>query len=95
MFSLSRVISVMVKESRNYENFVCVYNINGFHYGNYHFGVGSLVETAAKNEHEVSVKVLLTKDEYSAQEIIGFGFRSSLNEQNSPITPVSLVFLMD
>ena len=25
MFSLSRVISAMVKESRNYENFVCVY----------------------------------------------------------------------
>ena len=49
----------MVKESRNYENFVCVYNINGYHCGNYHFGVGSLVETATKNEHEVSVKVLL------------------------------------
>ena len=95
MFSLSRVISVMVKESRNYENFVCVYNINGFHYGNYHFCVGSLVETAAKNEHEVSVKVLLTKDEYSAQEIIEIGFRGSLNEQISPITHVSLVFLMD
>ena len=59
------------------------------------FCVGSLVQTAVKNGHEVSVKVLLTKDEYSAQEIIGIGFRSSLNEQNSPITPVSLVFLMD
>ena len=70
-------------------------NVIGFHYNNYHFGVGSLVETAAKNEHEVCVKVLLTKDEYSAQEIIWIGFRSSLNEQNSPITPVSLVFLMD
>ena len=69
-------------------------NINGFHYGNYHFGVGSLVQTAVKNGHDVSVKVLLTKDEYSAQEIIGIGFRGSLNEQNSPITPVSLVFLM-
>ena len=41
-------------------------NINGFHYDNYHFGVGSLVQTAVKNGHEVSVKVLLTKDEYSA-----------------------------
>ena len=70
-------------------------NVNGFHYRNYHFGVGSLVQTAVKNGHEVSVKVLLTKDEYSAQEIIGIGFRGSLNEQNSPITPVSLVFLMD
>ena len=70
-------------------------NVNGFHYGNYHFGVVSLVQTAVKNGHDVSVKVLLTKDEYSAQEIIGIGFRSSLNEQNSPITPVSLVFLMD
>ena len=70
-------------------------NINGFHYGNYHFGVGTLVQTAVKNGHDVSVKVLLTKDEYSAQEIIGIGFRCSLNEQNSPITPVSLAFLMD
>ena len=70
-------------------------NVNGFHYNNYHFGVGSLVQTAVKNGNEVSVKVLLTKDEYSAQEIIGIGFRGSLNEQNSPITPVSLVFLMD
>ena len=59
------------------------------------FCVGSLVQTAAKNEHEVSVKVLLTKDEYSAQEIIRFGFRGSLNEQNSPITTVSLVFLIN
>ena len=59
------------------------------------FCVGSLVQTAVKNGHDVSVKVLLTKDEYSAQEIIGIGFRGSLNEQNSPITPVSLVFLMD
>ena len=83
----------MVKESRNYENFVCVYNINGFHYGNYHFCVGSLVETAAKNEHEVSVKVLLTKDEYSAQEIIRFGFRGRLNEQNSPILMTCMVLL--
>ena len=59
------------------------------------FCVGSLVQTAVKNGHEVSVKVLLTKDEYSAQGIIGIAFRGSLNEQNSPITPVSLVFLMD
>ena len=59
------------------------------------FCVGSLVQTAVKNGHEVSFKVLLTKDEYSAQEIIGIGFRGSLNEQNSLITPVSLVFLMD
>ena len=59
------------------------------------FCIGSLIHTAVKNWHEVSVKVLLTKDEYSAQEIIGIGFRGSLNEQNSPITPVSLVFLMD
>ncbi|MCS5639971.1 MAG: hypothetical protein NZ709_00530 [Candidatus Marinimicrobia bacterium] len=59
------------------------------------FCVGTLVQTAVKNWNEVSVKVLLTKDEYSAREIIGIGFRSSLNEQNSPITPVSLVFLMD
>ena len=52
----------MVKESRNYENFVCVYtNVNGFHYNNYHFGVGSLVQTAVKNGNEISVKV--TKDE--------------------------------
>ena len=70
-------------------------NVNGLHYNNYYFGVGSLVQTAVKNGYDVSVKVLLTKDEYSAQEIIGIGFRSSLNEQNSPITPVSLVFLMD
>ena len=67
-------------------------NVNGFHNNNYHFGVGSLVQTAVKNGNEVSVKVLLTKDEYSAQEIIGIGFRGSLNEQNSPITSVSLVF---
>ena len=66
MFSLSRVISVMVKESGNYENFLCVYNPNGFHYGNYHFGVSSLVQIAVKNGHDISVKVLLTKDEYSA-----------------------------
>ena len=33
------------------------------------FCVGSLVQTAVKNGHEVSVKVLLTKDEYSAQEV--------------------------
>ena len=70
-------------------------NVNGFHYNNYHFGVGSLAQTAVKNGHEVSVKVLLTKGEYSAQEIIGIGFKGSLNEQNSPITPVSLVFLME
>ena len=38
-------------------------NVNGLHYKNYHFGVGSLVQAAAKNGHEVSVKVLLTKDE--------------------------------
>ena len=69
-------------------------NVNGFHYKNYHFGVGSLVQAAA-NGHEVSAKVLLTKDEYIAQEIIRIGFRGSLNEQNSPITPVSLVSLMD
>ena len=37
-------------------------NINGFHYGNYHFGVGSLVQIAVKNEHDISAKVLLTKD---------------------------------
>ena len=37
-------------------------NINGFHYGNYHFGVGSLVQTAVKNGHDASVKVLLIKD---------------------------------
>ena len=70
-------------------------NINGFHYGNYHFGVGSLVQTAVKNWHDVSTIALRTKDEYSGQKIIGIGFRGSLNEQNSPITPVSLVFLMD
>ena len=67
-------------------------NINGFHYDNYHFGVGSLVQTAVDKGHDVNVKILLTKDEYSAQEIIGIGFRGSLNEQNRPITPVSLVF---
>ena len=60
-------------------------NVNGFHYNNYHFGVGSLAQTAVKNGHEVSVKVLLTKDEYSVQAIIRIGFRGSLNEQNSPI----------
>ena len=60
-------------------------NINGFHYGNYHFGVGSLVQTALINGHDISVKVLLTKDEYSVQAIIRIGFRGSLNEQNSPI----------
>ena len=54
-------------------------NINGFHYGNYHFGVGSLVQIAVKNGHDISVKVLLTKDEYSAQEIMGMGFRGILN----------------
>ena len=59
------------------------------------FWVGSVVQTAVKNGHEVSVKVLLTKDEYSAQEIIGIGFRGSLNEQNSLIIPVSLVIFMD
>ena len=59
------------------------------------FCVGSLVQTTVKNRNEVSAKVLLTKDEYSAQEIIGIGFKGSLNEQNSLITPVSLVFLMD
>ena len=37
--------------------------INGFHYGNYRFGVGSLVQTAVKNRHDVSLKVLLTKYE--------------------------------
>ena len=70
-------------------------NINGFHYGNYHFGVSSLVQIAVKNGHDISVKVLLTKDEYSAQEIMGMGFRGSLNEHNSPIRTVLLVFLMD
>ena len=70
-------------------------NVNGFHYNNYHFGVGSLVQTAVKNGHDVSVKVLLTKDEYSAQEIMGMSFRGSLNEHNSPIRTVLLVFLMD
>ena len=70
-------------------------NINGFHYGNYHFGVGSLVQIAVKNGHDISIKVLLTKDEYSAQEIMGRGFRGSLNEHNSSIRTVLLVFLMD
>ena len=66
-----------------------------FQYSNYHYVVGSLVQTALINGHDISVKGLLTKDEYSSLEIIGIGFRGSLNEQNSPITPVSLVFLMD
>jgi radical SAM superfamily enzyme YgiQ (UPF0313 family) len=43
-------------------------NINGFHYDNYHFGVGSLVQTAVDKGHDVSVKILLTKDEYSEFE---------------------------
>ena len=55
-------------------------NINGFHYGNYHFGVGSLVQIAVKNGHDISVKVLLTKDEYSAQEIILISIRGNSNE---------------
>ena len=70
-------------------------NINGFHYDNYHFGVGSLVQTALDKGHDVNVKILLTKDEYSAQEIMGRGFRDSLNEHNSPIRTVLLVFLMN
>jgi len=43
-------------------------NINGFHYDNYHFGVGSLVQTAVDIGHEVNVKILTTKDEYSEFE---------------------------
>ena len=43
-------------------------NINGFHYDNYHFGVGSLVQTTVDKGHEVNVKILLTKDEYSEFE---------------------------
>jgi len=40
--------------------------INGFHYGNYHSGVGSLVQADVKNGLDVSVKVLLAKDDSSA-----------------------------
>ena len=43
-------------------------NINGFHYDNYHFGVGSLVQTVLDNGHDVNVKILLTKDDYSVFE---------------------------
>ena len=43
-------------------------NINGFHYDNYHFGVGSLAQTAVDNGHDVNVKILLTRDSYSEFE---------------------------
>ena len=39
-------------------------NINGFHYDNYHFGVGSLVQTVLDKGHDVNVKILLSKGEY-------------------------------
>ena len=43
-------------------------NINGFHYDNYHFGIGSLVQTAVDIGHEVDVKILTTKDEHKEFE---------------------------
>ena len=44
-------------------------NINGFHYDNYHFGVGSLVQTTVDLGHEVNVKILTTKNDYREFEI--------------------------
>ena len=72
-------------------------NINGFHYDNYHFGVGSLVQTAVDKGHDVNVKILLTKDEYSEFEneiientpdLIGF---TAVSSQFSHIKKLSTI----
>ena len=72
-------------------------NINGFHYDNYHFGVGSLVQTAIDLGHDVNVKILLTKDEYSEFEneilentpdLIGF---TAVSSQFSHIKELSII----
>lgn len=61
-------------------------NINGYHCDNYHFGVGSLVQTVINEGHDASVKILLTKDEFhefeceiqkNRPDLIGFSSVSS------------------
>ena len=72
-------------------------NINGFHYDNYHFGVASLVQTAVDLGHDVNVKILLTKDDYSEFEneilentpdLIGF---TAVSSQFSHIKELSII----
>jgi len=79
-------------------------NINGFHYDNYHFGVGSLIQTAIDKGHEVSVKILLTKDEYSEFEneirentpdLIGFTAVSSQFPHIKKLTKIAKNFSKD
>ena len=61
-------------------------NINGFHYDNYHYGVGSLVQKCVDEGHTVSVNVILHKNKFadfeediknSPPDVVGFSSVSS------------------